>query len=146
MKNKIKLFIVTLFWKQNKWHRHSVLVHTLKVIYHTTRHKEWKMIPAAILHDIGKPIVAYQDDEDKITGDYSFTDHEERSYQIIKKWPISSYTKDLVRHHYLIRDMSNSKKKGNIIRHEIKKKAWDSLDKKMQGDLKRFLKYDDLGK
>ena len=41
------------------------------------------MIPAAILHDIGKPIVAYQDEKYKITGEYSF-------YKSWRDW-ISTY-------------------------------------------------------
>lgn len=59
-----------------------------------------------------KPLVAYQKDEDKEFGKYSFTDHEERSYQLIKNWFfVSEYTKRIVRYHYLIRDIEKSKKK-----------------------------------
>ena len=76
------------------------------------------MIVAGLLHDIGKPIIAYQDKEDKITNEYSFHNHEELSYQIIKNWKVSSYTKQLVRYHYLIRGMSKAKEihwRKNII-------------------------------
>ncbi|MGJ0319041.1 HD domain-containing protein [Aliarcobacter cryaerophilus] len=42
------------------------------------------MIPSAFLHDIGKPIITFQDEKNKITGEYSFYNHEELSYQVIK--------------------------------------------------------------
>ena len=141
-----KPFLKTLFWKQNGHHKHGVLIHTLRVAYYTFINGDYKMIPAALLHDIGKPVVAYQKDEDIPLGEYSFTDHEEKSYQIIKDWGfVSSYTKQLVRYHYLIRD---------IIKHQIKdpkraqekQKIWDGLTPEMQKDLERFIKYDDLGK
>ncbi|AZL53728.1 hypothetical protein EI285_03700 [Aliarcobacter skirrowii] len=79
-----KEFFITLFLKQNKHHRFGVLLHTLALVYHTTRHKQYKMIPSAFLHDIGKPIITFQDEKDKITGEYSFYNHEELSYQVIK--------------------------------------------------------------
>lgn len=143
--NKVfsKVFLYTLFFKQNHHHKHGVFLHTIKVIYQTTKHKDWKLIPAAILHDIGKPFVAYQDEKDKTRGTYSFTDHEEKSYQIIKDWKIiSSYTKDMVRYHYLIRDMIKSTGE----RKEIKTEIWENLSEEYKEDLKRFIKYDDLGK
>jgi len=141
-----KPFLVTLFWKQNKHHRHSVLVHTLKVVWYAARHKDFKMIPAALLHDIGKPSVAYQKEEDLIVNEWSFTDHEERSYQIIKNWKfLSDYTKKLVRYHYLIRDIKKHKTEDPV-RYENKKRIWESLDLQMQEDLRRFLRYDDLAK
>ena len=141
-----KPFLLTLFWKQNKYHRHGVLVHTLKVLYHTLKNKDYKLLPSALLHDIGKPFVAYQDEEDVKTGEWSFTDHEEKSYQIIKNWNfISEYTKKIVRYHYLIRDIEKHKTKDPK-RSEEKKRIWDSLDEYMQEDLRRFIRYDDLGK
>ena len=105
------------------------------------------MLMAALLHDVGKPFSAFVKDEDDVKyGEYSFTDHEERSYQIIKNWPfISEYTKNLVRYHYLIRDIKKSATE-NISRHEVKSKIWDTLDSKMHEDLKVFLHFDDLGK
>jgi len=142
-----KFSIITLFWKQNKWHKHGVLVHTLKVAYHVIASKNYKMIPAAFLHDIGKPGVSYQDEEDIELNTYSFTDHEERSYQLIKNFSfISDYTKNLVRYHYLIRDMSNCKRKGMFERYAQKKDAWDSLTPEFQKDLEIFIKLDDKGK
>jgi len=134
------------FWKQNKHHKHGVFMHTMKVFYYALKDKNYKMLAAALLHDIGKPFVAYQKEEDKINNEYSFTDHEEKSYQMIKNIPfISDYTKNLVRYHYLIRDLEKSKKR-DYQRYLEKKKIWDSLDDDFKEDLKTFLKYDDLGK
>lgn len=146
--NKVfsKPFLISLFWKQNKHHRHGVVIHTIKVAWHALRHGDFKMIPAALLHDIGKPIVAYQKEEDLALDEWSFTDHEERSYQMIKEWNfISEYTKTLVRYHYLIRDIDKHKTKDPK-RHKAKKRIWESLDEDMQKDLVRFLHYDDLAK
>ncbi len=141
-----KPFLKTLFWKQNAHHRHGVLVHTLRVTYYALRDKNYRMIPAALLHDIGKPVVAYQKEEDIPVGEYSFTDHEEKSYEMIKNWRfVSDYTKKLVLHHYLIRDRAKHKTKDQD-RYIKKTKIWESLSIKMQDDLKCFLKYDDLGK
>ena len=121
-------------------------MHTLKVVYHIMKNKDFKLLPAGFLHDIGKPFVAYQDEEDVLTGEWSFTDHEEKSYQIIKNWKfLSDYTKQIVRYHYLIRDIKKHKTKDPK-RSKEKQKIWDSLDESMQEDLKRFIRYDDLGK
>ena len=65
-------------------------MHTLALVYHAIRAKEYKMITAGLLHDIGKPLVAYQDEKDKLTGEYSFTNHEEISYQLITNIPFIS--------------------------------------------------------
>jgi hypothetical protein len=138
---------MTLFIKQNNWHRYGVFIHTWMVVYHALRAKEYKMITAGFLHDIAKPLVAYRDEEDKITGEYSFTNHEELSYQVIKNWFfISEYTKRLVRYHFLIRGMEISQKKGQAGRYNRMKRIYDNLDKDFVEDLKRFLKYDDLAK
>jgi len=105
-----KAFFITLFIKQNKWHRYSVLVHTLMLVYHAIRAKEYKMITAGFLHDIGKPILAYQGENDRLTGQYSFTNHEEISYQLIRKLPfISDYTKKLVRYQFEVWRYHNEK-------------------------------------
>ena len=141
-----KEFFITLFLKQNKHHRFGVLLHTLALVYHTTRHKQYKMIPSAFLHDIGKPIITFQDEKDKITGEYSFHNHEELSYQIIKNWKISTYTKNLVRFHYLIRGMSKAKQKNQIGKYKRMKRAYDSLDDSFRKELKLFMKFDDLAK
>ncbi len=137
----------SLFFIQNEWHQHGVFLHTLRVTYYTIKAKDFKLVPAALLHDIGKPFSAFKKDEDDIVyGEYSFTDHEEVSYQIIKKWPfISEYTKNIVRYHYLIRDIKKSKKE-NYKRYEIKKSTWESLNDEIHEELERFLLYDDLGK
>ena len=143
---KIKFFLITLFWKQNKWHKHSILVHTLKVLFFVLKHKDYKFILPALLHDVGKPFVVYQDEEDLILKTYSFTDHEEKSYQIIKNWKLSEWTKLIIRYHYLIRDIDNSLKKGKLDRHKEKLEIWNSLSEDMKKDLEIFIKYDDLSK
>lgn len=145
--NKLNNFLITLFIKQNKWHKHSVLGHTIKVLYYVIKDREFKFIIPALLHDIGKPLVAYQDEEDKLIGTYSFTDHEEKSYQIIKNWLfLSEWCKNVVRYHYLIRDIKNSLKKNNVKRYNEKLNIWNNLSKDMQEDLEKFMIYDDLGK
>lgn len=140
-------FLNSLFFVQNKWHQHGVFIHTLKVIYFTIKRGNYKLIAAAIFHDIGKPFCAYKKDkEDLEFGEYSFTDHEEKSYQIIKNCKfISEYTKRIVRYHYLIRDIKKSKIE-DLGRYALKKPIWDSLDEQMQKDLEEFLICDDLGK
>ena len=142
-----KEFLRSLFWVQNKWHQHGIFIHTLRVVYHTLKAKEYKMITAAFLHDIGKPSTAFvKDEEDVKYGEYSFTDHEERSYQVIKNCSfISDYTKKLVRYHYLIRDIKKSKTRDPK-RYELKSEIWDSLDDTMKNDLYTFLSFDDAGK
>lgn len=141
-----KEFYITLFLKQNKWHRFSVLVHTLAVVIHTFKAKNYKMIPAAFLHDIGKPFSAFQDEKDKQTGEYSFHNHEELSYYLIKNWRVSSYTKNLVRYHYLLRGMQKAKQREQIGKYNRMKRAFDRLDKNFIEDLKLFMKYDDMAK
>lgn len=142
-----KSFLTTLFIKQNKHHRHGVLVHTLKVAWYLTKAGHYRMIPAALLHDIGKPVVAYQKENDIPLKDWSFTDHEEAGYQIIKNIPfISDYTKNLVRWHYLIRDIDKAFKKGDLVRYADKKEIWDNLDVDFKEELKIFFKYDNKGK
>jgi hypothetical protein len=139
--------LISLFFTQNKWHQHGVLVHTLRVLYYVLKAGDFKFIAAALLHDIGKPSTAFKKDEEDVTyNEYSFTDHEERSYQIIKNWFfISGYTKQIIRYHYLIRDIKKSKTEDKS-RYDIKKKIWDRLSVDMQKDLAKFLVYDDLGK
>ncbi len=141
-----KPFFKTLFWKQNKHHRHGVFLHTMRVAYYALINGDLKMLPAAFLHDVGKPLVAYQKEEDIALNEYSFTDHEEKSYEVIKNWSfVSDYTKLLVRYHYLIRDMSKHQVKDPK-RYEEKYEIWKDLTPGMQQDLSTFLKYDDLGK
>jgi hypothetical protein len=142
-----KAFWDSLLFTQNKWHQHGVLLHTLRVFYYTLINGDFKMLAAALFHDIGKPFTAFKkDEEDWEFNEWSFTDHEERSYQIIKKWPfLSDYTKKIVRYHYLIRDIKKSKKE-DLVRYAKKREIWDSLDEDLKRDLERFLRYDDLGK
>ena len=108
---------------------------------------EWRFVPAALLHDIGKPLVAFKKDEEDFEFDeWSFTDHEERSYQMIKNCSfVSEYTKNLVRYHYLIRDIRKSKKE-DLERYAQKQAIWETLDDSMKEDLAKFLTCDDAGK
>ena len=140
-------FLESLFFTQNKWHQHGVLLHTLRVLYYVVKKGYYGFIPAAIMHDFGKPVTAFRKDaEDFEFHEYSFTDHEEVSYNIIKNWSfVSNYTKNLVRYHYLIRDIKKSKTE-DLDRYAKKKKIWESLDDDMHKDLELFLLCDDLGK
>ncbi|MFA5234413.1 MAG: HD domain-containing protein [Sulfurimonas sp.] len=140
-------FLESLFFVQNKWHQHGVLLHTFRVLYYVLKAGEFRFFAAALLHDIGKPFSAYKKDEEDIEyGEYSFTDHEERSYEIIKNWSfISEYTKEIVRYHYIIRDLAKSKKE-DLSRYEGKKKIWETISPEIKDDLAKFLLYDDLGK
>ena len=141
-----KEFYITLFIKQNKWHRYGVLLHTFAVAFHILKAKEYKMLAAAFLHDIGKPYVAYQNEKDKITKEFSFHNHEEISYHIIKKWKVSEYTKNLVRYHYLLRGMQKAQEKNHLGRYNRMKRAFDKLDISFVEELELFMKFDDLGK
>ncbi len=142
-----KPFLKSLFFTQNKWHQHGVFLHTLRVTYCILKAGEFKLFASGLFHDVGKPSTAFKKDTEDIEfHEYSFTDHEERSYQIIKNWPfISEYTKNIVRYHYLIRDIKKSKKE-DLERYARKQAIWDSLDDSTKEDLHKFLKYDDLGK
>jgi len=152
----MKKFLVTLFIRQNKHHKHSVLVHTLIVFWYTLISLKIKFCMAALLHDIGKPFVATLK---KDGYNYSFTNHEEKSYQIIKNWEfISEYTKDLVRYHYLRRRMAKDEIKlkegrnssnGDLITKESVNKlieTYNSLDIEFQKDLRLFQVLDDKAK
>ncbi|BAK73064.1 MAG: HD domain-containing protein [Arcobacter sp.] len=141
-----KEFYITLFIKQNKWHKYGVLLHTLAVAIHTFKAKKYKMIPAAFLHDIGKPYVAYQNEKDKKTKEYSFHNHEEISYHIIKNWNLSDYTKNLVRYHYLLRGMQKAEERNLLGVYKRMKRSFDKLDDNFIEDLKLFMKFDDMGK
>ena len=142
----LKAFFITTFVKQNKWHSSSVLGHTLKVTYQAIKHKDYRFIIPALLHDIGKPLVAFQDESDIINDTYSFTDHEEKSYQLIKDLPFSDWTKNVVRWHYLIQDIKKCKEKGKLERYEEKRIIWNSLDEDLKKDIQTFFEYDSLGK
>ena len=140
-------FLRSLFIKQNQWHRHSVLVHTLRVTWYCITHRQYQMIVAGLLHDVGKPYTAKQTEQEDVDHDwYSFKNHEEMSYQIIKDWRfISDDTKQLVRYHYLIRDLHKSRQKEPK-RHRRLQKVWDKLEPSFKEDLKQFLILDDKGK
>lgn len=151
MKRYGKAFWKTLFWHQNKWHAHGVAVHTLKVMYHLAKKGRYDLLGAGLLHDIAKPLTAYHDKEDIENGckDYSFTNHEELSYRIIKNWPVwlvSEKTKNIVRYHYHIRGMHKAKLKNNLGKYNRYKRDWDKLSLDFKKDLGVFLACDDLGK
>ena len=142
-----KTFWITLLVKQNKWHRYGVLIHTLKVTLGAIKNKDYKFIAAGLFHDLGKPGVAFQKPEDIINNEYSFIDHEERSYQIVKNWFfLSDWTKNVIRYHYIIRDIRKCTKKGNLERLTRLQKTWDTFDDDFIKDLEQFLIYDDYGK
>lgn len=147
-KNRIfrKEFFITLFIRQNKWHKYGVLLHTFALISHVLKSGYYEMFLAALLHDIGKPYVAFQDEDDKLTNQYSFHNHEEISYYLIKNWPISSYTKKLVRYHYLIRGMQKAKEKEQYGKYYRQKRIFNKLDEEFKNKLSIFMKFDDLAK
>lgn len=142
-----KSFLKTLFIKQNQHHRYGVLGHTLKVTYSVLKQRDYRFVLAALLHDIGKPFVAYQKDEDIEFNEYSFTDHEDKSYQIIKNWRfVSQWTKDIVRYHYIIRDIRKCKEKNDYKRLNRLENNWATFNSEFISELEQFLVYDDLGK
>ena len=150
----MKAFFVTLFIKQNQYHKYSVLRHTIEVAKECLKNKRFDFLAAAILHDIGKPVVAFQDDQDKIKKTYSFHGHEEKSYQLIKNWFfISEKTKILVRYHYLITGMASDMRKYDKIGHikfknsyENRFNIWSELNEDLQDSLLLFKIFDDNGK
>lgn len=142
-----KAFWVTLFWKQNNWHKHGVLVHTLRVAQECYKAKRYDLIIPALLHDVGKPYSAFQDEKDLKLGTYSFTNHEEYSYVIIKNWKfISEKTKLIVRYHYLIRGEQKAREKGLINKANRYARIIKRLDTELLQDIKDFQSLDDLGK
>ena len=148
--NKIlsKPFLISLFWKQNEHHRHGVFMHTVKVIYNCIKGGRLDFVPAAILHDIGKPYTANQrKQEDVLAGTYSFDNHEELSWYMIRKCPhLSDKTKQLIRWHYLIRGMDKAKAKGQSLKYNRLLKKWNGLSSEMKADLQQFKLFDDAGK
>ncbi len=143
----MRIFLITLFFKQNHHHRYGVLLHTIKVMYGAIKDQNYKFIIPALLHDIGKPFVAYQKPKDIDLGIYSFTNHEEKGYQIIEKWFfLSQWTKDIVRYHFIIRDIQRSKERNDLKKLIKLEKKWAKLTDKFILDLRTFQKYDDYGK
>ncbi len=142
-----KEFFITLFIKQNQWHKHSVLVHTLKLAYLAYKAKRYDYIVPALLHDIAKPLTAIQDEQDVIRGTYSFPNHEELGYQIIKDCRfISERTKNLVRYHYLLRGLQKAQQKKQTAKFKRLARQFDKLDTKFIHDLRRFQALDDKAK
>ncbi len=144
----LKAFLTTMFIKQNAYHAHSVIGHSIKVTYELIKKGRWDLVPAGILHDIAKPLSAYQDDEDieEGLGYYSFTNHEVFGYLMIKDLPfISDYTKDIVRYHYHIRAIGKEKLR-NPAKYRRLLREWGKLSDTLKDDLKVFLIADDLGK
>jgi predicted HD phosphohydrolase len=149
MKKRImrKEFFITLFLKQNNHHRYGVLGHTLKLFWLVLKDSHYNMLAAALLHDIGKPLIAYQDEKDKTTGEYSFHNHEELSYQLIKSWKsISPTTKFLVRFHYMIRGMQKAKEKNQLGKYNRMQRMWDRLTNEEKEKIALFMRYDDMAK
>jgi len=138
-------FFRSLLWHQNKHHKHGVFVHSLKVVYYLMTVRRLDLVPAGFLHDIGKPFVAYQKDEDKASGDYSFTNHEEISYHLIKNFA-SDKTCEMVRYHYHIRAMQKAKERNQIGKYNRYKRQYDKLSTETKADLGVFLAADDCGK
>lgn len=142
-----KEFFITLFLKQNNHHRYGVLGHTLKLFWLVLKDSHYNMLAAALLHDIGKPLIAYQDEKDKTTGEYSFHNHEELSYQLIKSWKnISPTTKFLVRFHYMIRGMQKAKEKNQLGKYNRMQRMWDKLTNEEKEKIALFMRYDDMAK
>ena len=142
-----KVFWTTLLIKQNEHHRYGVFLHTLKVTWGAIKDGQFRFIVPALLHDIGKPVVAYQKPKDIPMKTYSFTDHEEKSYLMVKSWFfLSDWTKDMIRYHYLIRDISKSKKENKLERLERLEKSWAKLTPEFIEDLEQFFIYDAYGK
>ena len=145
----LKAFLTTMFIRQNKYHAHSVIGHTIKVTHELIKKGRLDLVAAGILHDIAKPLTAYQDERDLAEGrgEYSFTNHEVFGYLVIKDWPfISDYTKDIVRYHYLIRGMHKAKLRGNLPKYRRLRRIWNGLSDDFKADLGVFLSADDLGK
>ncbi len=139
-------FWITLLYRQNNYHKHGVLVHTLKVVYAVLKAKDYRFLAVAFLHDIGKPFVAYQRPKDKLQNIYKFTAHEEKSYEMIKNWSfISDWTKQIVRYHFIITDMKRTKNK-DLEKYDKLENIWNNFDQNFQEDLQTFLKYDNFGK
>jgi len=144
-----KNFWKSLLYRQNDHHRYGTFRHSMMVVYHLVKAGNYQMAMAGVLHDIGKPLVAKPDAKDieRGRGELSFTNHEELSYQIIKEWSfIGDHTKQLVRHHYLIRGIVKAKQKGQFAKHRRLQRVWNSLSAEMKDDLAIFLKADDLAK
>lgn len=142
-----KEFFITLFIKQNNYHRYGVLGHTLKLFWLLLKDKHYDKLTAALLHDTGKPLIAYQDEKDKTTGEYSFHNHEEISYQVVKRWKfLSTETKNLIRYHYMIRGMQKAKEKNQLGKYNRMKRTWDKLDTPQKESIALFMRYDDLAK
>jgi len=142
-----KEFLITLLWKQNKWHKHSVLIHTLRLVQECIKAKRYDFILAGLLHDIAKPLSAIQDDKDRLNGTYSFPNHEELGYRVIKNWSfINEKTKLLVRYHYLLRGKEKALEKGLLNKAKRYERIIKNLDSNMINDLVLFQKLDDIAK
>jgi len=87
-----------------QWHSFDVNIHILKVILHSP--KELKSRLAALLHDIGKPLVRKVDEE---TGKVTFHGHDEVSAEIAEQWlrsmkfsnDVTEDVVELVRYHMM---------------------------------------------
>lgn len=137
----------SLLWVQNRHHRHGVLMHTMKVCYYAIKAKRVDMLAPALLHDLGKPFTARaRNIEDVELGYYSFHNHEEFSYYLIRHWPVSDQTKKVVRYHYLIRGIHLAEKRQQLQKLKRLQRIWTSLSEQEKADLHQFLVFDDLAK
>jgi tRNA nucleotidyltransferase (CCA-adding enzyme) len=91
---------------QNRHHRYDVWEHTLRTVDGIT-HKSLRLRLAALLHDVGKPVVR---DVSPKTGDYVFHDHEIQGSRladaIMRRLKFPNNLRDpvvaLVRHHIVV--------------------------------------------
>ncbi len=91
---------------QNRHHRYDVWEHTLRTVDGIT-HKSLRLRLAALLHDVGKPVVR---DISPKTGDYIFHDHEIQGSRIaeaiMRRLKFPNNLRDpvvaLVRHHIVV--------------------------------------------
>ncbi len=101
------------------------------------------MLLGALLHDIGKPFSAFPNNR----GTYSYKNHAEVSYQLIKNLGfISDYTKNLVRYHFLLRSTEKAKEKGKIAEYKKGLTVIQTLDTQFKRDLELFQTLDDRAK
>jgi hypothetical protein len=137
-----KKFWHTLLFKQNNQYPYGIIIYNIKTLWNILKNKDYRFIPVALLHTIGKPFAAYQTQKDIINKEYSFTDHEEVSYQIIQNYSfINQWTKDMVRYHNLLNIINTNEQNNASHKNQHYKKIHWELDDSFIDDLKQFEKY-----